>query len=219
MSIVGTPSEWVDLIDSMVPQILHLVVSTWDGMQPPALDAHEDDITVALCRELRTSRTARGLMFTIDTQMVELDPQPGESMGRLDIAFRPTIPREDVYFCLECKRLNAQVNGKIRAYAVEYVTHGMLRFVTGQYARAVRHGGMLAYVLDGDLKRALANIEDNLATHGNTLRMASPGAFQPSSTGADDSRIRETHHQRLHDATVFRIHHVLVGRQGSSLTL
>jgi len=77
MSIVGAPSEWVNLIDPMVPQILHLVISTWDAMTAPASDAREDDITNALCRALRDNRTARGLMFNIHPQQVELDPMPG----------------------------------------------------------------------------------------------------------------------------------------------
>lgn len=33
----------------------------------------------------------------------------------------------------------------------------MLRFVTGQYSKAVRHGGMIGYVLDGNVSRAMTN--------------------------------------------------------------
>ncbi|MGA2439526.1 MAG: hypothetical protein ABSH08_01085 [Tepidisphaeraceae bacterium] len=213
MSIIGAPSEWANLIDPMVSQILQLVISTWENIPAPASDAREDDITNALCRALRDNRTARSLMLQIDTQQVELDPMPGEDLGRLDIAFRPLVPREDIYFCLECKRLNVVVNGKMRAYAAEYVTSGMLRFVTGQYARAVRHGGMLAYVLDGNVAGAIANVEGNLRNQQVVLCMAAPGEFQPSSIIPKDSRIKETHHQRAHDTIMFRIHHVFVARR------
>ncbi len=213
MSVIGAPTEWMNLIDPLVPQILHLVISTWEGMPPPASDAREDDITIVLCRALRENRTARGLMFTIDTQQVELDPQPGQDLGRLDIAFRPLVPREDIYFCLECKRLNVVVSGQTRAYAAEYVTFGMLRFVTGQYSRAVRHGGMLGYVLDGDVVRAMSNLEGNLRTQHVVLCMAAPGEFQPSSLIPNDARIKETCHQRGHDPILFRIHHLLVAKQ------
>jgi hypothetical protein len=213
MSIVGVPSDWVNLIDPMVPQVLHLVISTWEAMAAPASDAREDDITNTLCRALRDNRTARSLMFNIHTQQVELEPTPGEDMGRLDLAFSPLVPREDIYFCLECKRLNVVVNGQTRAYAAEYVTSGMLRFVTGQYARAVRHGGMLAYVLDGDVARAIANIEGNIRTQHVVLCMAAPGVFQTSSVLPRDSRVRESHHQRAHETPLFRIHHVFVARR------
>jgi len=133
-------------------------------------------------------------------------------MGRLDLAFSPLVPSESIYFCLECKRLNVVVNGTTRAYAAEYVTSGMLRFVTGQYARAVRHGGMLAYVLDGNVAHAIANVESNLRTQHVVLCMAAPGVFQPSSVLPKDSRVKETHHRRAHDTILFRIHHVFVAR-------
>jgi hypothetical protein len=136
VSIIGAPTEWADLIDTMVPDILRLVVATWEAMPPPGADAKEDDITITLCRALRQNRTARSLMFQIHTQLVELEPAIGEELGRQDIVFVPPIPREDIYFCMESKRLNVVKDGKLRAYASEYVTHGMLRFVTGQYSKA-----------------------------------------------------------------------------------
>jgi hypothetical protein len=37
----------------------------------------------------------------------------------------------------------------------------MVRFVSGQYANVVRHGGMLGYVLDGDITAAIANVQAN----------------------------------------------------------
>ena len=63
MSIIGTPSEWADLIDSMVPEILNLVIASWQEMPPTAQDEKEDNITIALWRILVQNRTARGLMF------------------------------------------------------------------------------------------------------------------------------------------------------------
>jgi hypothetical protein len=210
MSIVGAPSEWVGLIDSMVPEILRLVVDTWENLPEPALDEREDDITVALCRALKKNRTARSMMFQIDTQVVELDPMPGQDLGRLDIAFRPLVPREDIYFCLESKRLNVVKDRETRAYASEYVTHGMMRFVVGKYAKAVRHGGMLGYVLDGDLARAIANVAANIQNHHVALCMSSPFGFLPSTVLNNDARARETHHKRLHETSTFCIHHLFM---------
>lgn len=210
MSVVGVPTEWADLIDSLVPEILSLVIASWEGMRSPSPDEREDSISVELWRALRRNRTARELMFQVDTQQVELEPMPGEDIGRLDIAFRPLIPREDIYFCLECKRLNVVKGGETRAYASEYVTFGMLRFVTGQYAKAVRQGGMVAYVLDGNISRAMTNVETNIRSQHSALRMDPPGAFQPSTVLKDDARVRETHHHRAHETNLFRIHHLFM---------
>jgi len=112
---------------------------------------------------------------------VELDPAAGEDVGRLDISFRPLIAREDIYFCLECKRLNVVRDGRTRSYASEYVTFGVVRFVSGQYANKVRHGGMLAYVLDGDTTRAIENVQNNLRDRHAALGMKPPGTFGSSS--------------------------------------
>jgi len=114
MSVVGAPTDWAGLIDPMVPEILNLVVQSWEEMPAPAPDQREDDITVALCRALKNNRTARNLMFQIDTQVVELDPAPGQDFGRLDISFRPLIPREDIYFCLEAKRAMSRAQLKFK---------------------------------------------------------------------------------------------------------
>jgi len=121
--------------------------------------------------------------------MVELDPAAGQDQGRMDIAFSPLVPREDVYFSLECKRLNV-VNGKrVRAYSREYVVFGMVRFIRGQYAAMVRHGGMLGYVLDGNVNRAIQNVGGAIQTHHLDLGMESPGEMLPSSIRPGDSRI------------------------------
>lgn len=210
MSVVGISTEWADLIDPMVPEILKLVVTTWEAMPSPASDEGEDTITVALCRALQQNRTARGLMFQIRTQVVELEPVSGEDLGRMDIVFIPLVPREDIYFCLESKRLNVTKDGKSRAYASEYVTFGMLRFVTGQYSRVVRHGGMIAYVLDGNRARAMSNVEANIRRQHSVLCMTAPGAFLASTVLTDDARARETHHNRAHEAKLFRIHHMFM---------
>lgn len=210
MSIIGTPSEWADLIDSMVPEILSLVMAGWQEMPLTAQDEKEDNITIALCRILIQNRTARGLMFQIRTQVVELNPTPGQDLGRLDIAFIPLVPSEDIYFCLESKRLNVMKNGQRRALASEYVLYGMLRFVTGQYSKAVRNGGMIGYVRDGDVSGATSNVEANIRERHKELCMTPPGAFVASTILKDDTRARETHHKRSHETNLFRIHHLFM---------
>lgn len=209
MRVFGKPTEWADLLDPMVPEILNLVIASWEELPSPASDETEDNITEALCRALKQNRTARRLMFQIHTQSVELEPQKGQDLGRMDIVFLPLVPREDIYFCLEAKRLNVMKDGNTRAYASEYVRFGMLRFVTGQYSRAVRHGGMIAYVLDGKVSHAITNVERNIREQRSALCMTAPGAFRPSAA-LKDARARETHHRRAHEASPFRIHHLFM---------
>lgn len=186
--VVGIPAEWADLIDPLVPQILNLVIDSWEGMPSPASDEKEDNITISLCRLLKQNKAARGLPFRINIQRFELEPLAGEELGRQDIVFEPLHPCEEIYFCLESKRLNVVKSGKLRSYASEYVTHGMLRFVTGQYSEAVRHGGMVGYVLDGNVATAKSNVEDNISRQHSNLGMKAPGEFLPSTVLAGESR-------------------------------
>ncbi|MGY3622036.1 hypothetical protein [Bradyrhizobium sp. USDA 10063] len=59
MNVVGSPSHWIDLIDSLLPDILQLVVASWQSMPLLELDAREDPTTEALCRVLRQNRSAK----------------------------------------------------------------------------------------------------------------------------------------------------------------
>ena len=164
MTHFGSPEQWVDFIESQVPDIIGLVVETWESLPPPAGNELEDEVSESLCRSLRQSRNRCDLPFRIDTQLVELDPAAGQDQGRMDIVFSPAVPRENIYFCLECKRINVREAGtpKPRPYFAEYVQYGMFRFVRGQYANSVRYGGMLAFVLDGDVTDAVSGVECNI---------------------------------------------------------
>lgn len=207
----GSPEQWLDLLDSMVPRVVAIVRDTWQNMPALVPDHGEDDITKELTRLLRSNQEVRQLPFQIQFQQFEIDPEPGETDGRLDIAFNLLVPREDIYFCLEAKLLNVpDANGGVRSCASEYVTKGMMRFVTGRYSRAVRHGGMIGYVRDGDVIGAMANVESNIQRHHKALLMTPPGAFATSTVLPTSSTARETHHHRTATPPPFTIHHLFV---------
>lgn len=210
MNVVGSPQQWIGLIDSLLPDILQLVVTSWPSMPKLESDAREDPTTEAFCRVLRQNRSASDLPFRIDTQMVELDPAAGQDQGRLDIAFSPLVNREDIYFCLECKRLNVPQNPGVRAYANEYVVFGMVRFIRGQYAAMVRHGGMLGYVLDRNINTAIQHLSAAIVAHAADLGMSQPAQISPSAVQPSNGNMRETHHQRDQNLGAFLIHHLFV---------
>jgi hypothetical protein len=211
--VLGTAKDWAGVIDDQAPKILRLVKAAWKRVPVGPLDEREDDITNRFIVVLQRSRRARKMMFYIHPQVVELDPATGDEYGRMDIGFfpsnQPWVPREDIYFCIECKRLNVPKNGTSRSYAAEYVTLGMMRFVTGQYSRAVRHGCMVGYVRDGDVKGAMENVESNVERRHKELAMAAPGRFLASAVFPRTMSARETHHQRDHGG-LFNLHHLFM---------
>ena len=210
MTIIGSPDKWVDFIDSRVPDILALVIESWQQMAAPLPDALEDRITEELCHALKRNRTARELPFQIHSQSVELEPAAGQGVGRMDIAFYPPANREEFYFCLEAKRLNAIKDGAVRSYASEYVRFGMMRFITGQYATAVRNGGMIGYVVDGRVAHAIATVAQNVRNQHAELGMTAPGELLRSTIIPEDDRARESRHTRRYNSSAFSIHHLFM---------
>ena len=208
MNLAGTPDDWIDLIDSLVPDILKLVISAWEQMPTPGADALEDPTTEELSRWLRRNRDINLLPLQVHVQMVELGACAGDEQGRMDIVFLPLIAREDVYFCLECKRLNVQYDKGVRSYASEYVTYGMLRFIHEKYSARLRNGGMLGYVLDGNVSQAILKVSGIIKKRHEELGMQPPGEMLRSSILPDETSIRETRHSRRFNNDKFVMHHL-----------
>jgi hypothetical protein len=208
MSFGGDPTAWLDLIESQVPAILRLVLSTWKEMPPLGPGALEDPITEALCRELRKNRDSASLPLRIDIQMVELEPGTDQAQGRMDIAFSPMVPHEAFYFCLECKRLNIIVQGRRRSLGTEYVTQGMYRFVKRQYGDQVRHGGMLGYVLDSRVDLAIRSVRAALKSRREELQILGEMDLQKSSFLPDVENVLESVHARTGGPVPFLIQHI-----------
>lgn len=138
----------------------------------------------------------------------------------MDIAFLPFVPSDEIYFCLECKRLNVRAGNETRPYFSEYVKLGMLRFVRGQYASAVHNAAMLAYVLDGSLVNAMDGVQRNITAYCQDLGLSPPGTFCPSSVRPEDAFTKETHHRREIPSGTITIHHLFVpgGRNPSRVS-
>lgn len=196
MTVVGNAEQWHDLLASLVPDIVKLINEAWATMPPIPPDAKEDPVSEALCRRLRAMRTLSDLPLQVHTQLVELDSEADVDQGRIDIVFVPLIATESIYFALECKRINVlQADGSIRRYFSEYVVHGLTRFVSGQYSSSVCHGGMLAFVLDGDVDAALTGVVSNIVDKRDVLGLKD-AEIQHSRFAPSNDNMRETNHER-----------------------
>ena len=208
---LGDVDAWAEVFpEELVPRIIDLVWTTWAAFQKPAADDREVPITRRFKCALKQAKDYARLPVRIERELAEDDPATAQERGRIDLKFSPAgSALEEVYFAFECKRLNATKNGTRRPRAAEYVTEGMLRFVTGQYAAAMRHGGMIGYVLDGDCDRAIHLVSQNIATNRELLRMHASSAFTESSLRRDNPMIRETSHNLGPDRR-FRLHHLFL---------
>ena len=210
MSVRGDSSEWDEVFGpDLVPDIMAHVSATWATMEKPAPDDWEEEISLKLYTSLVNAKDRDKHAFLIRYEDIEIDFELGVETGRKDIAFFPGT-REAIYFCVEAKRLNAMISGQCVSLADRYVNEGMMRFVSGQYSCRVKHGGMVGYVLDGDVDRAMNNVAGNIEAKGVELCMQAPVEFKPSAALKDDKRARDTHHVRAQDRSLFRIHHLFL---------
>jgi hypothetical protein len=211
---VGDTSYWDDFFQqNLIPAILAHVVSVWEQMPKPGPSDLEDAISVKLYAALLKAKNRSAHAFLIRYQDVEVNTDLEKVTGRKDIVFFPSLQEEEIYLCLEAKRLRVVISGVLRSLADEYVKEGMQRFVDGKYARFVRHGAMLAYVLDGDTDRAMKNVENNIRSRLAELRMDKNGGFLASTIRPADPLTKETHHRRANETEVFRIHHLFAAGQ------
>lgn len=207
---VGDSSEWDDFIASGgVASVLALTLDAWSRLAPPTEDELEERTSIRLYAAMVKNRDRQRHRFLIRYEDVEVDIDLASETGRKDIVFFPGHDG-DLYFCLEAKRLNARVDGVMKSLADEYVKNGMQRFVDGKYSRAVHHAGMLGYVLDGDVTRAMTNVLNNIRARHADLGMDAPGDWFDSPHRPDDSQAKETGHRRSHTAACFQLQRVFV---------
>ena len=216
MSSLGDSSQWDDLFEQeLIPTILALVLAAWEQLPTLAEDEHEDNVTNKLYAAMKNAKDRQRHPFLIFLQASEFNSESETIVGWKDIVFYPPYD-EEIYFFLEAKRLNAVVSGRPESLASEYVSKGMQRFVDRKYSPHVRHGGMLGYVLDGDITRAINNVANCVRLHEAELRMDSPGELRPSSIRPQDGNAKESHHRRDQETAVFRLHHLFVASNMTS---
>lgn len=207
---VGDSSEWDDfLLSGGIESVITLTLDAWSQIASPAPDENEDKTSIRLYSAMVKRRSRQAHPFLIRYQDMEIDVDLAKETGKKDIVFFPGHDG-DLYFCLESKRLNARVNGVMKSLADEYVKEGMQRFVTGKYSRYVHHAGMLGYVLDGDVNRAMANVLNNIRRQHTPLGMDAPGDWTDSPYRKHDPFAKETVHRRSHTPNRFQLQHLFV---------
>lgn len=211
MMVVGDPNMWSDTFpEELVPRVLDLITNTWATFEKPAPSDREVPITRRFKHALKQAKDLNRLPVRLERELAEDDPETGAELGRIDLKFLPAVSaREEVYLAFECKRLNAVANGVRRSLAPEYVTEGMMRFVTGRYAGSVLHGGMLGYVLDGRCDDAIRRVAANITSRAKDLCMGDGTALERSHLRPSADHNRETQHM-LQPSRHFRLHHLFL---------
>jgi len=211
MITCGNRHAWDDLFpDRLVPDIIGLVLSSWQSFEQPNANDLEVPITRRFYVHLSHEKgLKRRLPFSIHCEASEIDSSSCREIGRIDLRLIAGH-REDVYFAFECKRLNVlSKNGTRRSLAGEYVDEGMMRFVSGKYGRNLDKGGMLGYVMDGKTQDAITAVSKAIGRRAQRLCMVKVGGLSVSAVRSADHRVKETRH--LVQGKLFIMHHLFLG--------
>jgi hypothetical protein len=211
MAIVGNTDLWSDFFpEDLIPAILDMVLEVWANFTKPTSNEYEVPITRRFRASLEQYKDFKELPFKIDREVPIDNLDRAQELGRIDLRFTHGY-RSDVYFAFECKRLNVQAKrGKAASLASEYVgINGMMRFVgvSPQYAKGLKQGGMIGYVMDGKTENAIKAVEKQIKKQYVNLQMRSSTGLSPSSQ-SPKNLIRES----LHDLPnqEFTLHHVFL---------
>ena len=159
--VIGDPTAWAKRFRSLDVRFLQRIVAVWPkcvSMLPN--QPVEDAITINLVNILSEDPQTRRLFYWLEFQYEPFGFAPNGtaySKGKIDMALFLDRERER-YLAYECKRLNVVHNGKKSSLATLYVTEGLIRFVTEQYAENLLVRCMLGYVLDGNVRVAQTKI-------------------------------------------------------------
>jgi hypothetical protein len=159
--MVGDPQLWKDRFIGIDERLLARILHLWPGcLSSLPQQPNEDTITINLVHLLAKDAVVRSVCHWVEYQFEPFGIDPNGvrySKGKIDLAILLDWERER-YLPYECKRLNVTNSGSRSSLATPYVSDGLIRFVTEQYADGLPVGFMLGYVIDGDLSFALKQI-------------------------------------------------------------
>jgi hypothetical protein len=187
-----------------VKQAIELVLRAWESFRTKV--NLEDKITNKFYAHLIENKSRSTYFFSIVPRPAEIDEQ-GEEVGEIDlkVIYRN---QEKTYFSFECKRLRVHFPSGFDTLAGKYITEGMFRYFKGQYARDLDKGGMLGYVMDGNVDVAADDVKAAIEKRRLDLYMQESETLKASSC-ITSKQVKETHH-KYGPAGRFTIYHVFL---------
>jgi hypothetical protein len=173
--LAGSPGVWLTHFRELGEQMAEAIEKAWPVCIKPLQSrkgamTHEDHITEHLVKALRKTKKVPG---RITYQYVLLDEDAnGNVTTPSSIDFVLTVgDDEEVYLAYECKRLNVTYGARVRNYCGPYVDDGLMRFVSGQYAKGLPMATMIGYVMNGNNATARRGLRRVMKLRTATLRL------------------------------------------------
>jgi len=210
MAINGILDRWsTSFPASLVPQIIHLVLDSWKGFSTS--QTHEVKMTQEFFVVLERNQESSKLPFLIDIEIILPNKNGTKQRGRLDIRFIHGHRRK-IYFSIECKRLRVNPPSGFKSLAGDYVEEGMYRYFNGQYAQGLDKGGMLGYVMDGNVDKAIKDVKRAIEKCRPKFPLKMDGTIH-CSTSVSSPWVQETLH-KYGPKSQFILYHVFLPCKG-----
>lgn len=159
-----------------IPVILASILKAGSTLQKNTERDREDWITRRLFKRLILIPVFRDgpLGIHLKPEIVSTRLDAATASGEIDLLVSCGLGYE-VYFPLEAKRLRFRSpKGETVLGSGAYVSDGMMRFITGQYAPRMEAAAMLGYVFDGKTDDARVDIDRVVQNKAVDLRLVSP---------------------------------------------
>jgi hypothetical protein len=144
------------------------------GIQPGMLEVPTTMIVRKAMRRVKKTLELTNLEVRGEHELENMATTDAAILGRIDITlkFLHQFGDEDAYVAIECKRVGASLS----TLNASYVSNGVDRFVTGQYASGHEWGFMLGYVLVHPVEDVVNAVDDRLQKTYGTAAKLTPDA-------------------------------------------
>jgi len=209
MNIIGNFDLFADTFPpSLLPWVFRTVFKEWNNFPRTNRNPLENRITKPFVGHLQSCQETRQLPFTFEALVKLVEAEKDTEVGELDIRVMHG-KRSKVFFAFECKRLNLVNKGKYASLVGEYVGEdGMGCFLSGKYDGGGDCGGMIGYVMDNDVKRAIVAINKALVRYKDALRIKPPLKLKKSFLFTEKESCYETVHMKIEND--FTIYHLIL---------
>jgi len=185
-------------------QAIQLILESWGSFKTEV--NLEDKITNKFYAHLIENKNRSEYFFTIVPRPAEIDEQ-GEEIGEIDLK-AIYENQERTYFSFECKRLRVNFPSGFDNLAGKYVTEGMYRYFNAKYAHGLDKGGMLGYVMDGNVDEAINDVKADIEKRRLNLYMQENETLKASSC-ITSKQVKETLH-KYGPNEKFTIYHIFL---------
>jgi len=201
---IGSPS--LGLGADVIATVLELLRSAWRAVvrkQEVGPSSTEPAIAGRLGRHILAEKKRRGVTtLRVEEEVgTRSSPEAPKAEGRIDIKVIYSFTEEE-YFGIECKRLGGD---RAQDLAREYITEGVLRFVTGKYSPGHAWCAMVGFVIDGRVREAVQCVSEQMSKRREAARL-NGSCSRETRFGSHDHLYRTVHGQTGHSSRLAMLH-------------